>query len=208
MESMTYLNEIDVRKVSVGQPVSIALDADPSKKLTGKVVSVANVGEQRPNADAKVFEVKIEIAQADTTLRPGMTTANGIETAVVKNARWVPIEAVNADSGVSYVYKVDGRRLVKQEVETGAMNDNEVVIARGLDDGDEVLLVPPTDERARSPISRLPGGVKKPQPVTPGTDSAPTQKVPAVPGASTASATPPAVTKAAVGAAVAAKPAN
>jgi hypothetical protein len=211
MESLTYLNEIDVRKVSVGQPVSIALDADPSKKLAGKVVSVANVGEQRPNADAKVFEVKIEIAQADTTLRPGMTTANGIETAVVKNARWLPIEAVNADSGISYVYKVDGRRVTKQEVETGAMNDNEVVIARGLEDDDEVLLVPPADERARQPITRLPGGTKKPQPATPGPDSTPTQKVPAVPGA-TASATTPAATPAAqparAAATVAAKPAN
>ena len=202
MESMTYLNEIDVRKVAVGQPVSIALDADPAKKLTGKVVSVANVGEQRPNADAKVFEVKIEIAQADTTLRPGMTTSNAIETAVVKGARWVPIEAVNADSGVSYVYKVDGRRIVKQEVETGAMNDNEVVIARGLDKDDKVLLVPPTDERARQPIERLPGGTKKPAPA-PGKDTTPTQKVPAVPGAPAAA---PAADKAAGAVAAAATP--
>ena len=204
MESMTYLNEIDVRKVSAGQPVAITLDADPSKKLTGKVVSVANVGEQRPNADAKVFEVKIEIQQADSTLRPGMTTANAIETSVVKNARWVPIEAVNADSGISYVYKVAGRRTVKQEVETGAMNDNEVVIARDLEDDDEVLLVPPTDERAREPIQRLPGGVKKPQPSAPGADSAPAQKVPALPAVPAKSAGAPQT----AAPSVAAKPAN
>lgn len=177
MESMTYLNEIDVRKVSVGQKVAISLDADADKKLTGTVVSVANVGEQRPNADAKVFEVKITIAEADTTLRPGMTTANAIETATVKNARWVPIEAVNADSGVSYVYRLDGRRVVRQEVETGAMNDNEVVIARGLDADDRVLLVPPTDGTAKSPIVRLPGGPRKPAPA-PGPDSAAAHKVP------------------------------
>lgn len=177
MESMTYLNEIDVRKVSVGQKVAISLDADAGKKLTGTVVSVANVGEQRPNADAKVFEVKITIAEADTTLRPGMTTANAIETATVKGARWIPIEAVNADSGVSYVYRLDGRRVVRQEVETGAMNDNEVVIARGLDADDRVLLVPPADERAKSPIVRLPGGTRKPAPV-PGADSAASRKVP------------------------------
>lgn len=177
MESMTYLNEIDVRKVSVGQKVAISLDADADKKLTGTVVSVANVGEQRPNADAKVFEVKITIAEADTTLRPGMTTANAIETATVKNARWIPIEAVNADSGVSYVYRLDGRRVVRQEVETGAMNDNEVVIARGLDADDRVLLVPPTDGKAKSPIVRLPGGSRKPVPA-PGPDSAAARKVP------------------------------
>jgi hypothetical protein len=59
-----------VRKLSVGQKVAISLDSDPSKKLSGTVTAVANVGEQRPNQDSKVFEVKIEIAQADTTLRP------------------------------------------------------------------------------------------------------------------------------------------
>ena len=80
MESVTYVNEIDVRKIAVGQPVVITLDADPTKKLTGTVTKVANVGEQRPNSDAKVFEVKVAIEQPDTTLRPGMTTGNAIET--------------------------------------------------------------------------------------------------------------------------------
>lgn len=144
MESMTYVNEVDVRKVAVGQQVSISLDADPTKKLTGKVTSVANVGEQRPNQDSKVFEVKIEIAGADTTLRPGMTTANAIETAVVADVLSVPIEAVHGDSsGISFVYRKSGRGVVKQEVVTGAMNDNDVIIARGLDADDEVLLAAP-----------------------------------------------------------------
>ena len=31
MESQTYVNEVDVRKLAVGQPVQIALDADPTK---------------------------------------------------------------------------------------------------------------------------------------------------------------------------------
>src|SRR5207302_9574976 len=44
MESVTYVNEIDVRKVAMGQPVAITLDADPTKRLTGKVTSVAKIG--------------------------------------------------------------------------------------------------------------------------------------------------------------------
>src|SRR5450759_4524115 len=71
MESVTFVNEIDVRKVAKGQSVTITLDADPTRKLKGTVVAVANVGEQRPNADAKVFEVKVTVEQADSTLRPG-----------------------------------------------------------------------------------------------------------------------------------------
>ena len=154
MESVTYVNEIDVRKVAVGQPVAITLDADPTKRLTGKVTSVANVGEQRPNADAKVFEVKLQVEQSDSTLRPGMTTGNSIETLKVADALFVPLEALGSESGVSFVYKQAGR-VVKQEVGTGAMNDDEVIIVRGLEVGDRVLLSPPTNHE-RLALTRLP----------------------------------------------------
>lgn len=155
MESVTYVNEIDVRKVAVGQPVAITLDADPTKRLTGKVTSVANVGEQRPNADAKVFEVKVEVEQSDSTLRPGMTTGNAIETLKVADALFVPLEALGSEGGLSFVYKLLGGRVVKQEVVTGAMNDDEAIILRGLEPDDRVLLSPPANHE-RLTLVRLP----------------------------------------------------
>lgn len=162
MESVTYVNEIDVRKIAVGQPVDITLDADQSKRLTGKVVGVANVGEQRPNADAKVFEVKIEVLQPDTTLRPGMTTANAILTSTLKNALSVPLEAISIEDEVTYVFKRQGTGVVRQEVITGIMNDDEIVILKGLEAGEEVLLIPPKTMDGVS-TKRLPG-VRPPKP--------------------------------------------
>ena len=156
MESQTYVNEIDIRKVSVGQPVRITLDSDPTKSFAGKVTDVANVGEQRPNTDAKVFEVKILLSQADTTLRPGMTTSNGIETASIPNALFIPIEAVSTDSGVTVVYRRDGGRVVKQEIETGTMSDDEVVVLRGLEADDRLLLTPPPNAEQLA-LARLTG---------------------------------------------------
>jgi RND family efflux transporter MFP subunit len=146
MESQTYVNEVDVRKLALGQKVVVSLDADPTKKLDGTVTAIANVGEQRPNQDSKVFEVKVEIAKADTTLRPGMTTSNAIEIASIPNVLSVPLEAVTADSGYSYVYKKDGRGVVRQMVETGVMNDNEIVIRKGLTKDDRVFLSMPPDK--------------------------------------------------------------
>jgi RND family efflux transporter MFP subunit len=146
MESQTYVNEVDVRKLSVGQKVQVSLDADPAKQLPGQVTSVANVGEQRPNQDSKVFEVKIEITKADTTLRPGMTTSNSIEIASTPNVLSIPLEAVTNDGGYSYVYKRAGRSITKQMIEPGEMNDNEIVVRKGLTNGDRVLLTPPTDK--------------------------------------------------------------
>jgi multidrug efflux pump subunit AcrA (membrane-fusion protein) len=160
MESITYVNEIDVRRVAVDQPVAITLDADPDKRLTGKVTSVANVGEQRPNADAKVFEVHIAITESDTTLRPGMTTGNEIETLRIPRALAVPLEALHGESGMAFVYRLNGGDVVRQEVVTGPMNDRDVVIERGLDEHDQVLLSVPPDPEGL-PLVRLtpaPGG--------------------------------------------------
>jgi RND family efflux transporter MFP subunit len=159
MESITYVNEIDIKKVAVGQPVQITLDSDPTKRLHGKVTQVANVGEQRPNTDAKVFEVKVLLTNSDTTLRPGMTTGNGIQTTLLSNVLWVPLEAVTTIDDVPYVFRKSGARVVRQEVETGAMNDTDVVIVKGLEPGQEVLLVPPADA-AQMTAARLPGSTR------------------------------------------------
>lgn len=150
MESITYVNEIDVRNVAEGQPVVITFDADPTKQSTGTVSKVANVGEQRPNTDAKVFEVRITVAEADTTLRPGMTTGNAIETLSLDDVLYVPIEALNSQDGIPYVFQQSGGSVRKQEVVTGAMNDNEVVILDGLEEDDRVLLIPPSDHDGMS----------------------------------------------------------
>lgn len=171
MESITYVNEIDVRKVAVGQPAVVTLDSDPSKRLTGKVTSVANVGEQRPNTDAKVFEVKVTIDQADTTLRPGMTTGNTIETHKVMDALFVSLEALNSEGGIPFVYKQSGGRVRKQEVVTGAMNDDAVIILQGLEEDDRVLLTAPAD-KDNLELVRLPGSPSPDTPPTAGGDTA------------------------------------
>ena len=167
MESDTYVNEVDVRKLAVGQNVEISLDADPTRKLAGKVTAVANVGEQRPNQDSKVFEVKIDVLKPDTTLRPGMTTSNAIETASIPNVLSIPLEAVVNEGGYSWVYKKDGRSAVKQQIETGMLNDNEIVVRRGLTKDDRVLLAPPTDKTGIKTVT-IPGVKPTTAPATTG----------------------------------------
>ena len=156
MESVTFVNEIDVRKLAIGQEATLTLDADPSKKFRGKVTQVANSGEQRPNSNAKVFEVVVNVEHPDTTLRPGMTTGNAVETFTAKGVLHVPLEAVLTEQGIPFVYRRTGASVTKEEVERGAMNDEEVIIARGLQADDEVLLSAPADHD-KLQIVRLPG---------------------------------------------------
>ncbi len=143
MVSRTYINEVDIQKVKVGQDVNIGLDAFPEKKLTGKVITVANVGEQKPNSDSKVFEVGIEVAEKDTTLMPAMTTSNIVKSETIKNVLFVPLEAIHSENKISFVYKKEGNFIIKQEVKLGKLNDNEVIIEKGLKEKDKVLISTP-----------------------------------------------------------------
>lgn len=147
MESITYVNEVDIQKIKVGQQVKIGLDADPNKKLTGKVVKIANIGEQKRGSDTKVFEVLIDVSEKDTTLLPAMTTSNEILISKTDNATYIPLECIhseNSDKSKKYfVYKSSRGSYTKQYVELGEMNENEVVIKSGINGDDEIYLSVP-----------------------------------------------------------------
>lgn len=141
MLSKTYVNEVDVRRVQKGQKVEIGLDAYPDKKLSGTVVNVANVGEQRPNTDAKVFQVDIEISGTDPSLRPAMTTSNKITITTVDNALYIPLECLHTQADtITYVYKRNGIKTIKQEVIVGETNANDAVVLAGLTEADKLQL--------------------------------------------------------------------
>jgi multidrug efflux pump subunit AcrA (membrane-fusion protein) len=144
MLSITYINEVDIRTVKPGQEVKIGLDAFPDKEFNGKVLQVANVGEQKPNSDAKVFKVTIEVIEKDELLRPSMTTSNKIITEKIPDALYIPLECLfNKDDSITYVYRKRGITTEKQEVMLGPANRNEVVITAGLVKDDVVYLVSP-----------------------------------------------------------------
>jgi multidrug efflux pump subunit AcrA (membrane-fusion protein) len=145
MNSVTYVNEVDIQNVKKGQKVDVGLDAMPEKKLTGVITSVANIGEQRPNSDSKVFQVIIEINEADTTLRPAMTTSNTIHVNSVDDALYAPLETIHTKDSLNFVFKREGLDMVMQQVVLGIMNQNDVIIHEGVSLDDRLYLSTPSD---------------------------------------------------------------
>lgn len=147
MESLTYVNEIDIQKISKEQKVIITLDAMPEKFIEGTVREVANIGQQSPNSDSKVFEVIIQITEPDTLLRPAMTTGNEILIASKSETLFIPLEALHANDSISYVFIQAGRSTQRKEVITGLANENDVEILVGLSDEDQIFLsIPPVED--------------------------------------------------------------
>jgi HlyD family secretion protein len=143
MISKTYVNEIDVSKVKSGQKVSIIVDAFPERSYTGSVLSVANIGEQLPNADAKVFEVTIKVDGSDPILRPSMTTGNKIITKTIDNVVFIPLECVQTgEDSIPIVYL---KNKTKHVVVLGESNENNIVVEQGIEPGDVLYLSTPED---------------------------------------------------------------
>ncbi|MDY0200675.1 MAG: hypothetical protein RBR40_06775 [Tenuifilaceae bacterium] len=137
MISKTYVNEIDVSKLKVNQSVRIGVDAFPEKEYTGTVTDVANIGEQLPSTDAKVFEVIIRVIEYDPILRPSMTTSNQIVTQNFEDVLFIPLEAVHGEDSVSFVYTSKNK---KQLVMLGEQNENFIIVEKGLEKGEEVYI--------------------------------------------------------------------
>lgn len=140
MVSKTYVNEIDISKIKVGQEVRAGVDAFPEKEYTGMVTEVANIGEQLPNTDAKVFEVVIKLNESDPILRPSMTTSNRIVTRTFDSVMYIPMEAVHSNDSMTYVHLKNN---TKQVVVLDESNENEIIVEAGLNGGDKVLLSVP-----------------------------------------------------------------
>ena len=140
MISKTYINEVDIRKLKLGQMVDVSLDAFPEKKLTGKVTDIANVGEQMPKYDSKVFEVIVQINEKDTTLRPAMTTSNRIIIGKLKSVISIPLDAVHSADSATFVYIKGSIGVTKKQIKTGTANEDAVVVLEGLTGGEQLFL--------------------------------------------------------------------
>mgnify|MGYP001113677771 CR=1 FL=1 len=145
MESKTYSNEVDIRKIKKGLTVKVGFDAFPDVELDGIVTDVANVGETRAGSDIKLFQVLIKLNGTNENIRPGMTTANKILTKEVDNVLMIPIEAVFSKDSISYTYVKSGLSIEKKQVELGFSNNEVIIVNKGLKENDIVYLNKPED---------------------------------------------------------------
>jgi len=143
MISRTFISEIDINKVKPGQKADINIDAFPLRSYKGTIISIANIGEELPNSDSKVFETQIRIDGTDPDLRPSMTTGNKIMVSYAENVVYIPTECIQSGTdSVTFVYTKTRK---KQVVLTGISNEKYTVIEKGLKPGTVVYLSEPQD---------------------------------------------------------------
>jgi HlyD family secretion protein len=98
------LNEVDIAKVRVGQPVRVTLDAYPQKVFNGKVRFVAPAAKIVDKI--KVFQVEIALDQLDDAFRTGMSANVEILGESRPKTLSIPLEALQRRDGKTVVYRL------------------------------------------------------------------------------------------------------
>jgi HlyD family secretion protein len=141
-----YVDEPELGRVAVGQPVTITWDALPGRQWHGEVekkpVAVQALGTRQ------VGEVVCSIANEGRALIPGTNVNAEIRTAAVENAMVIPKEALRHDVQGDYVLALKGGAVERRAVTQGASSVTMVQILEGLGDADAVAL--PSDTPLKS----------------------------------------------------------
>ena len=152
--SEAIVQEIDIAKISVGQPVIITIDAFPEVVFEGKIRTVANIGQPIPGAAMKGFKVMITFDAKDKRVLPGMTTTNKITIASYTDDLVLPREAVFGNDTAFYVFIMKSGSIHKHSVEVGGENETHMRIINGLEKGDKVLLSQPDEYINESDVNK------------------------------------------------------
>jgi HlyD family secretion protein len=96
------VNEVDIGKVRLGQPVRVTLDAYPKVRFDGKILRIAPAA--RLDEKVKVFDVDIAIDRQGAELRTGMTANIDIAGERREKVLTVPVEAIFKKDETDVVY--------------------------------------------------------------------------------------------------------
>ncbi|UCE03192.1 MAG: efflux RND transporter periplasmic adaptor subunit [Candidatus Latescibacterota bacterium] len=149
MQVLTEVNEMDIDKVQVGQPVEIRLDAVQDALFHGKVARIGTLARHKVSratgkrTGVKVFTIDVDVEDADERLRPGLSAIVSIHVGQFNTVTYAPVEAIFNRDGSTVAYVKRGDRAQPVVVECGRSNDHFVIIRSGLKPGDRVFLAQP-----------------------------------------------------------------
>ena len=131
------INEVDIGKVRLGQPVKVGLDAYPKVRFAGAIKRIAPAA--RLEEKVKVFDVEIAIERQGAELRTGMTANIDIVGEKRSKVLTVPVEALFKKDETELVYVRKAEQPKKAAASGGLLGS---VFAAGKKDAPPAKLDP------------------------------------------------------------------
>lgn len=128
--------EAEAGALAAGQTVEARLPAFAGEVLSGRVAAIL----PEANADSRTLRVRVELANPDGRLRPGLSAQVRLNRASEQGVLWVPSEAVIRTGRRALVMLAeDAGRYRPVEVRPGPESDGRTVVLSGLAEGQQVV---------------------------------------------------------------------
>lgn len=146
------LSELDVVHLSLGQAVTVELDALPKLQLAAEIRRIF------PTADTHSRLITVEIAlapeAAEAGVRPGFLGRVSLDVDRREQVLALPSVAIGRqnDTGAAFVFVIQDNRLHERLVSEGASRGGWTEISAGLEPGDVILASNPIDMREQQRV--------------------------------------------------------
>jgi len=144
LEVATYVDEVDIGRVKIGQPATFTVDSYPDVEFSGQVTAIYPRAVIQSNVVNYITTLSIQ--NAEGRLKPDMTATVGVVLEKREGVLAVPEKALHREDGkqVVYVSSGDGRKAASRPVSVGRRSGGNIEIIKGLKEGDVVFLNNPT----------------------------------------------------------------
>jgi RND family efflux transporter MFP subunit len=146
------LDEVDRGKLALGQKVKVRIDAIPDREFDATldwISPIAAVQFRGMGMTEKTFPARATLEGTDKRLRPGMSASAEILIEREASQLLIPTRASFTVQGKPSVYVQKGQNFVVRQIEVGKRNESEIVILKGLAEGEVVTLENPADAARR-----------------------------------------------------------
>lgn len=146
---LATIDEVDVGRLRIGQPVNITVDAFPGEKFKGKVRRISPIV-SGGKLETRTADVWIYFNEKQPRIKPGMSADVEILVTTLQNVLSVPSQAVIEREGKKQLYVAEGSALKTGDkavarlkpVQLGETNWSFTQITGGLSAGEYVITTP------------------------------------------------------------------
>lgn len=112
----TYVDEVDIGRVEVGQQAQVIADAYPEDRFRGEVVRIASLGKTQQNVTT--FTVIVLVTNIGGKLKAGMSASIDIEVVNKRNVLLIPNDALVDPASEQ------GRKIAEEMKQNGSESDS------------------------------------------------------------------------------------
>lgn len=141
------VDETERGRLAAKQSVNVQLNAIPDREFTGHIEQIGAIASPDFSSGWPItrnFTLEIVLDQSDSRFKPGITGEVTVVVDRVPNAITIPAQALFQKSGLNVAYVWQGTQFEEREIEVGRRSGDRILVAKGVQAGEQVALKDPT----------------------------------------------------------------